>query len=397
MRAPLSSETELSLFAKTNFRNGNRTFGIQQRDRRAHLYAIGKTGTGKSTLLETLILQDLHADRGFAVLDPHGPLIESVLSQVPTTRTADIIYIDVTSEFPEYGLNPLFGVLPTQRMLATSGLLDIFRKLWPEFWGPRSEHVLRNAFLALLDQPFASLADVLRLFDDPAYRKNVALRVANVHVRTFWLREFEQYPARFRVEVIAPLQNKIGAFVSNPLLARVLLHPAKTIDFGQVMDEGKVLLVNLAMGKVGEDTASLLGSLITSSIGLAALGRASENHEAMRSFYLYADEFQHFTTLSFANMLSELRKYHVGIVIANQYLAQLDNPIRSAVLGNVGTLIVFRVGAEDAKLLVSEFAPEISATDLMRLPNRDIYIKLLVNGAPVTPFSATTLKLTRNP
>lgn len=294
------------------------------------------------------------------------------------------------------GFNPLESVPPEKRALAASGLLDVFKKLWADSWGPRLEHILRNALVVLFDQPQATLADILRLLDDRDFRRHVAERTPNAQVRRFWLTEFERYPAHFRAEAVAPVQNKVGAFLANPLLNRILTQPRSAFDLRTVMDKGKVLLVNLAKGKLGEDTAALLGSLLVSRIGLAALSRADTPEDARRDFFVYLDEFQNFSTLSLATMLPELRKYHVGLLLAHQHLTQLDPEIRDAILGNVGTTVAFRVGAADAALLEPEFAPEIRAEDLVSLPNYQVYSKLMSSGVVSRPFSAETLSCCRD-
>jgi hypothetical protein len=356
------------------------------------MYLMGKTGTGKSTLLETLLRQDLTAGEGLALLDPHGDLVERVVAAVPEHRKTDIFYFNVPDRDQPFGFNPLDSVPPEKRALAASSLLEAFKKIWADTWGPRLEYILRNALLALLDQPHSTLADVLRLLGDKAYRKEAASRTFYPHVRDFWLREYESYPARFRIEAISPIQNKVGAFLANPLLNRIITQPKSTFDVRRIMDEGKILLVNLAKGKIGDDTAALLGALLVSKIGMAALGRAEIAEEERRDFYLYLDEFQTFTTLSLANMLSELRKYHVGLVLAHQYLSQLEPEVRDAILGNVGTMISFRLGSADAEILGKEFYPELTAIDLLNLPNYQIYLKLMVNGVVSRPFSAEALR-----
>jgi len=384
-------DTQPTCFARTNFRGDRRLFGIRQADRRAHMYVIGKTGTGKSTLLHTLMRHDLASGQGFALLDPHGDLVEHVRRQVPVWRQPDLTYVNVPDPSERFGFNPLASVPHEKRALAASGLLDVFKKLWLDSWGPRLEYILRNALLALLEQPQATLADVLRLLVDDSYRRQAASRVENLQVRSFWLREYAGYHERLRAEAIAPVQNKVGAFFANPLLARILTVPRSTVDLRQLIDDGKVLLVNLAKGKLGEDTASLLGALLVTSLGWAAFSRADVPEEKRRDFFVYLDEFQNFTTLSLATMLSELRKYRVGLVLAHQYLAQLELPIRDAILGNVGTTIAFRVGAADAELLAQEFYPEVALVDLVSLPNHQIYLRLMVNGVPSAPFSGETL------
>jgi hypothetical protein len=272
--------------------------------------------------------------------------------------------------------------------------LEAFKKIWADSWGPRMEHILRNAVLALLDQPEPTLADILRLLDSHAYRQAAMVHVTNRQVRDFWLGEYENYPARFRLEAIAPVQNKVGAFLSNPRLNQILIRADSSFDLREIVDRGKILLVNLAKGKIGEDTATLLGSLLVTRIGLTALSRADQPRESRRPFFLYLDEFQNFTTLSVANMLSELRKYGVGMVLAHQYLSQLDPQVRDAVLGNVGTMGVFRVGMEDAETLAGEFQPDFSAEDMGNLPNFNIYLRLMIKGSVPRPFSAEVIKMT---
>jgi Helicase HerA, central domain/TraM recognition site of TraD and TraG len=381
----------VSVFAETNWRNIRKRFGIRQADRRAHTYVVGKTGTGKSTLLATLIRQDLQQGRGLAVFDPHGDLVEQALKWVPASRKDDLVYFNVPDTTRPLAFNPLETVAPLKRPLAASGLLEVFKKNWADSWGPRLEYILRNAILALLDQPEATLADVLRLFDDAPYRRNAAMRCWNPKVRDFWLREFENYPKTFRLEAIAPIQNKAGAFLSSPVLRNILVQPRSSFDLRQVIDEGKILLVNLAKGRIGEDTAGLLGAMLVSRIGLAGLSRADTPEDERRDFHVYLDEFQNFTTLSLASMLSELRKYRVSLTLSHQYLSQLEPEVRDAILGNVGTIISFRLGVPDAEILAKEFYPEFSVEDLINLPNYHIYLKLMVGGVVSRSFSAETL------
>src|SRR5437867_5575571 len=376
-----------------DFRDDRRRFGIKQADRRAHTYIIGKTGTGKSTLLENLARQDMQCGRGLALIDPHGDIVERLLAAVPDQRKSDLIYFNVPDIAHPLGFNPLESVAPERRPLAASGLLEVFKKIWIDTWGPRLEHILRNALLALLDQPEATLEGVLRLLDDRHFRRSAMVHVSNAAVRDFWLREYESYPARFRVEAIAPIQNKVGPFLTNPLIRNIVTQTKSAFDLRRVMDEGKILLVNLAKGKIGEDVAALLGAMLVSKAGLAALSRSDTPEVKRRDFYLYLDEFQSFTTLSLANMLSELRKYRVGMILAHQYLSQLDLQVRDAILGNVGTMIAFRLGLADAEILENEFQPEISALDLISLPNYHIYIKLMIDGVSSRAFSAETLKI----
>lgn len=388
---PAAPYDRIAFFARTNFRNDRITFGIKRTDRRAHMYVIGKTGTGKSTLMETLITQDIAHGEGVALLDPHGDLAARVLASIPEHRRKDLLHFDPAAPEP-MGFNPLESVPPLRRPLAAAGLLEVFKKIWADSWGPRLEHILRNALLALLDQPSATLGDVLRLFADARFRRHVASGIQNPHVRSFWLEEYEGYPARFRAEAIAPIQNKVGAFVSNPIIHRIVGRARDSFDVRRVMDEGKILIVDLAKGKIGEDAAALLGAMLVSKISLAALSRADVPEDTRRDFYLYLDEFQNFTTLSLTSMLSELRKYRVNLILAHQYLAQLDLAIKSAILGNAGTIISFRVGMEDAEILAKEFYPMFAPVDLLSLPNHQIYLRLMVDGRASQPFSADTVK-----
>lgn len=384
-------EETISVFAQTDFRSRRKQFGIRLHDRRAHMYLIGKTGTGKSTLLSTLVKQDLAQGHGFALLDPHGDLAERVLGWIPEPRAGDLIDFNAGNPAQHLGFNPLERVPPLKRPLAAAGLLEVFKKNWADSWGPRLEHILRNSLITLLDQPTATLADVLRLFDDPDYRRNAAVRCWNPQVRDFWLREFEHYPPRFRLEAIAPIQNKVGAFLTDPVLRGIVTSAKSSFDVRSVIDEGKILVVNLAKGRIGEDIAGLLGALLVSRLGLAGLSRADTPEERRRDFFIYLDEFQSFTTLSLATMLSELRKYRVNLVLAHQHLSQLDLEIRDAILGNVGTIICFRLGVPDAEILAKEMYPEFSIEDLVNLPNYRMYLKLMIDGQVSKPFSAETL------
>ena len=386
-----SSPEPVTYFARTLCRHHRQRFGIKRNDRLSHIYVIGKTGAGKSTLLETMMQQDIARGEGFTLLDPHGDLVERIVQAIPPHRRKDIIYFDVSDPKQPYGYNPLKRVAPEKRSLAASGILEVFHKTWGErAWGQRMEHILRNALLLLLEQPEATLADLLRLFRDEAFRKKAAKNCHNRQVRDFWLLEFPKY-SRFAAEAVAPIQSKVSAFLSDPTLYRVLTTPRQPIHIRKVMDEGKILLVNLAKGKLGEDSSALLGGLLVTTIGLAAFSRADVPEKDRRAHWLYVDEFQSFTTLSLANMLSELRKYKVGMTLAHQYLHQLDPDIRHAVLGNAATLIAFRLGAPDAAYIAKEFDPLFTGTDVLTLPNYHIYLKLLIDGEPSKPFSATTL------
>jgi type IV secretory pathway TraG/TraD family ATPase VirD4 len=378
-------------FARVDFRNDDRPFGIKDEDRFLHVYVIGKTGTGKSTLIETMALQDLERGNGFALIDPHGDLVARIASRVSPSQRDRVIYLDATDPAQPYGYNPLRHVSEDRVALAASGIMDVFKKMWPDAWGVRMEHILRNVLMALLEQSDATLHDVLRILSDNEFRKGVAKSLRNDTVRTFLLKEFERFSFGYRADGTAPIQNKVGAFLADPLLNRILTAPEKDLHIRQIMDRGQVLLVNLAKGHIGEDSSSLLGGLLVTTIGLAAFSRADTPPAERRDFFVYIDEFQSFTTLALANMLSELRKYRVGFTVAHQYLHQLEPDVRHAVLGNAGSIISFRVGVEDAPYLVREFHERFAEIDLLQLPNYRIYLKLMIDGMPSTPFSAATI------
>ena len=366
-------------------------FGIKREDRFSHIYVIGKTGTGKSTLLETMALQDLATGNGFALIDPHGDLVERIAARIPEPRKADVFYLDAANPAQPYGYNPLRYVRSDRRALAASGILEVFKKMWPDAWGVRMEHILRNILMALLEQPQANLRDILRIIEDKTFRKAVARSLQNEITRDFLEKEFERFSFGYRADGTAPIQNKVGAFLADPLLNRILTSPQQDLHIRQMMDEGKVLLVNLAKGRLGDDSSSLLGGLLVTTIGLAAFSRADTEAGKRRDFFAYVDEFQNFTTLAMADMLSELRKYRVGFTVAHQYLHQLDPEVRHAVLGNAGSIIAFRVGAEDAPYLVREFTERFDTIDFLQLPNYRAYIKLMIDGTPSEPFSAQTM------
>jgi energy-coupling factor transporter ATP-binding protein EcfA2 len=380
---------DISVFARSNFRNELAPIGIRTVDRLSHMYVIGQTGVGKSTLLETLVRQDISAQRGLALIDPHGELVERIATNLTPIQRERVVYLNATDPNQPFGYNPLRRVRQDKIPLAVSGLMETLKKLWPDAWGVRMEHVLRNSLYALLERNDSTLPDILRLYSDDEYRKSIVVGIKNDTVRHFWLDEFENYPSRLRAEACAPIQNKLGALLSDPMLHRLLVRPTIDLHMRQIMDEGKVLLVNVSKGQMGEDSSHLLGALVLSTLSLAALSRADTG--ARKPFFIYADEFQSITTLMIATMLPELRKYGVGLILAHQYLSQLDSDIRSAVIGNVGTMISFRVGAEDVSFIAREFQPIFSELDLISLPNRSIYLRLLIDGTPSAPFSAETL------
>ena len=380
----------VSYFGENNHRNKSIRFGIAQPDRLMHLYAIGKTGVGKSSLLETLALGDLVAGRGFALIDPHGDLAERMHAAAQLSGRP-FVYLDAAQLGQPYGFNPLKRVREDKIPLAVSGLLDAMKKLWDDAWGVRMEHVLRNSLYALIERDGSTLPDVLRLYADKAFRKSVTAGIRNPVVRAYWHAEFAKYQDRQRAEAVAPVQNKLGGLLTDPRLYRALVDPETPISFRQLMDDGGVLIANLAKGRLGADSADTLGSMMVATIAMAALSRADQAEMSRRPFHLYVDEFQSFTTRAFAAMLPELRKYHVALVLANQYLGQLDEEVRKSVLGSVGTLVAFRMGPEDAAVLGRELQPTFEVLDLLNLPNRRFYAKLMIDGTPSKPFSGRTI------
>jgi hypothetical protein len=384
---------DLLILGRTNWREPyrQRLFGLREHDRLQHVYVIGQTGTGKTTLMANLMWQDLKLGRGFAFLDPHGDAVERLVAQIPAERRKDVVYLNIPDPDLKFGFNPLEAVPVEQRAFAASGIIEAFRNVWGTTWGPRLEHLLRNALLTLLDQPEATLADIPRLFTDEKFLKAALPFITHPTNLEFWTKEFARYPYRYRVEALAPVQNKLGAFLAQPPLFRILTRPRSGYDLRRVLDERWVLLVNLAKGRIGGDGAALLGSLIVSRLGLTGLSRQDVPEETRVPFFVYLDEFHTFTTTALAGMLSELRKYRLGLVLAHQFSAQLESEVRDAVFGNVGTLVAFRVGPDDAKALHHQFSPEFEDLDLVNLPDHHIYVRLLVNGEPRRPFSATTL------
>lgn len=348
-----------------------------------HLYIIGSTGTGKTTLMRTLAAQDLHEGAGIALIDPHGDMARQIESD---RYRKDLTVLDATRG-DGLGYNPLKAVPPAWRSLVAGGVLEVFKKAWPDAWGVRMEHILRHALLALLDQPSATLEDILRLLRDQKFRKQVASNVKHEPVRRFWQKEF--YGSR---DAVGPIENKIGAFLADPLVYGIVCKPERELSFRRTMDEGKALLINLAKGRIGEDSSSILGGLFVTAIGLAAFSRADIAEEDRRPFTLYIDEFQNYTTLAVADMLSELRKYKVSMVMAHQYLDQLDPKVRHAVLGNVASIVSFRLGPRDAKTLESYYAAPYTAEDLMVLRDHELLVYQVVDGCPQYPRRAWSMR-----
>jgi len=377
--------------AITDYRDIRKAFGIKQKNRRAHMYIVGKTGTGKSTLIENMAVSDIKMGYGIGVIDPHGDLAEHILDRLPEKRIEDVIYFNPSDlEFP-IAFNPLEKVPRDSHHLVVSGLISVFKKIWSDFWGPRLEHILRHSLFTLLEYPQSTLLDVPRLLTDKEFRQKAIGYVTLPQVRDFWFLEFEKYSAWLKSEAVSPILNKIGQFLTSIPLRNIVGQKENTFDFRKMMDEGKILIVNLSKGRIGEDNCALLGAMIVTKLQLAALSRTELKENGRKAFYLYVDEFHNFLTLSFADILSEARKYGLSLVFAHQYIGQLKEDIRASVFGNIGTIISFRVGAEDASFLAREFSPVFDETDFVNLANFHIYLKLMIDGITSKPFSAVTL------
>jgi len=395
----IPTRDEITFLGVTTFRNERKKFGIKADDRRRHIYLVGKTGMGKSELLKNMAIQDILADRGIAFIDPHGEVAESLLDYIPAKRINDVVYFNPADlDFP-ISFNVMEKVVIEHRHLVASGLMGVFKKIWPDVWSARMEYILNNAILALLEYPNSTLLGVNRMLADADYRKKVVERITDPMVKSFWINEFARYTQRLEVEAPAAIQNKVGQFISNPLIRNIIGQVKSKIDMREVMDNGKILIANLSKGKVGEDNSRLLGALLITKLQLAAMSRVDVLEEERRDFYLYVDEFQNFATEAFANILSEARKYRLNLTLAHQYIAQLEEmtaagrstKVRDAVFGNVGTMITFRIGAEDAEFLEKEFSPEFLAQDLVNLSKYNIYLKMIISGVVSRPFSAETL------
>lgn len=383
------NHNDISYFGQTNFRNHNQRFGLKQSDRLLHTYIIGKTGVGKSTLIQTLIMQDIYNNRGACLLDPHGDLALKVFTNVPESKRENIVYLDITNNEVPFRYNPLKRVSYEKRSLIASSILESLKKLWHDAWGVKLEHILRNVLLTLLDQPSASFGDIPLLLLDKSFRYSSLKHIKSVEVRNFWDKEFKRYTPND----ILPVLNKVSAFLVHPILKKVLVENEEDLSLRKLMDEGKTIIVNLSKGHIGQEVAHVLGALLVTSIGSASFSRVNQEENERRPFFFYIDEFHNFTTLSFVNMLSELRKYKVGLIMANQYIQQLDKDIKHAVIGNVGSIISFRLGTDDARVLANEMYPLFKPEDFINLPNYHIYLKLMIDGIPSKPFSATTLFL----
>ncbi|MFA5931814.1 MAG: type IV secretion system DNA-binding domain-containing protein [Candidatus Paceibacterota bacterium] len=386
---------DVTYLGLTTFRDKNQLFGIKRKDRRQHVYILGKSGTGKSVLMFNMIIQNIQNGEGVCVVDPHGELVEGVLSAIPPERIKDVVYFNPADADHHIGFNVLELIDPQYKHLVASGLMGIFTKIWANAWSARMEYILNNCILALLDTPGTTLLGIPRMLVDKDYRQKIIANLKDPVIKAFWIHEYEAWQDKFRNEAIAPIQNKVGQFLSTSIIRNVVGQSLSTINIFDIMNDGKIFLVNVSKGRIGEDNSGLLGGMIITKIQLAAMERVRIPEDHRKDFYLYVDEFQNFVTDAFAGILSEARKYRLNLTVAHQYTAQLvvdkSSAVRDAVFGNVGTMIVFRVGSDDADFLEKEFDPEFTPSDIVNLPNYKIYLKLMIDGVTSRPFSAKTL------
>lgn len=382
---------QINFFGRTNFRNQDVRFGIKPDDRRRHMYIIGQTGTGKSTLLENLAINDIRNGNGLAIIDPHGEFAEKMLDFIPENRIDDVIYFNPADmKFP-VAFNPLEQVNSDFRHLVASSVMGVFKKIWVDAWSARMEYILNNTLLALLEYPNSTLLDVMRMFSDKDYRNRIVDGLKDPVIKSYWTNEFAKYTEKLSTEAVSAIQNKVGQFVSNPLIRNIIGQPRSTMDMRDIMDKNKIFIGNLSKGRVGEDNSALLGGMLITKFQLAAMSRVDIPMDDRKDFYLYVDEFQNFSTESFAGILSEARKYRLNLILAHQYIDQLSDEVRSAVFGNVGTTICYRVGSEDGEFLERQFAPTFTTEDLVNLPNYHMYLRLMIDGVSSRPFSAKAL------
>ncbi|HVS78991.1 MAG TPA: DUF87 domain-containing protein [Candidatus Saccharimonadales bacterium] len=391
------NEKDISLLGVTNFRGTNTVFGLYRADRGRHVYVLGQTGTGKSGALELLTLSDIYYDQGFAVIDPHGDYAQHILNFIPQRRLDDVVYFNPADTDYPIGFNPLEITDPTLKGHISSELVGVLKRLFAESWGPRLEYILRYSLLALLDYPNSTMLDITRLLTDKKFRARVITYIDDPVVKNFWVTEFASWNDKFAAEAVAPVLNKVGAFTANPMIRNIIGQPKSTFNIRRIMDEGKILVVNLSRGLMGEDNAGILGAMMVTKIQLAAMGRADMPLEERRPFYLYVDEFQNFATDSFATILSEARKYGLNLTVANQYISQMSEEVRSAVFGNVGTIICFRISPDDAPFLQKYFEPQFEAPDLIQQHSRFFVTTMMINDEKAPAFSAKTLNLPTPP
>lgn len=387
-------DKEISAFGLTNFRGISQQFGLYRSDRGRHVYIIGQTGTGKSGLLELFALSDVFHNQGYAIIDPHGDFAVNNLRFVPASRIKDVVYFNPADTAFPMGFNPMEVTDPALRNNISSEIIGVMKRMFGESWGPRLEYILRYTILALLYYPETTMLDITRMLTDKRFRNEVLSHVEDTVVLNFWQIEFASWNDKFQAEAIAPVLNKVGAFTANPIIRNIIGQPKSTFNIRRIMDEGKILIVNLSKGLLGEDNASILGAFLVIKIQLAAMSRADiPNIDDRRPFYLYVDEFQNFATDSFATILSEARKYGLNLTVANQYVSQMQDTVRDAVFGNVGTMITMRVSADDAPILGKPFAPQFEPEDIMQMHNRHFIISMVIKGEKVPAFSATTLTI----
>ena len=385
--------TEVSLFGLTNFRGANQKFGIKRKDRGRHMYIIGQTGAGKSFLLQLLTLNDIYHDQGIAIIDPHGDYATDMLKFIPEHRLQDVVYMNPTDTMFPMAFNPMEVFDENLKNHISSEIVGVLKRMFVDSWGPRLEYILRYTILALLDTPDSTMLGITRMLTEKGYRKKVIANIKDPVVRNFWVTEFASWNEKFASEAVAPVLNKVGAFVANPLVRNIIGQPQSAFNIREIMDQGKILVVNLSRGQVGEDNAAILGALLVTKIQLAAMSRANIPEADRRPFYLYVDEFQNFATDSFAVILSEARKYGLNLTVANQYISQMPETVRDAVFGNVGTMVSFRVGPGDATVVGPYFAPAFEPADITTLNNQHILVSMIIDGQKSIPFSATTLML----
>jgi hypothetical protein len=382
---------DLNLFAATDFRNQKRKFGIKTDDRRRHMYVVGKTGMGKTTLLENMVLNDIYAGHGVGIIDPHGDFAEKIIDFIPPHRINDVVYFNPADIDYPIGFNIFETVNPDYKHLIAAGLMGVFKKIWVDQWSSRMEYILNNTILALLDFPETTLLGINRLLADDEYRGRVVSNLKDPVVRAFWETEFATYNDRYKQEAVSPIQNKIGQFLSASIIRNIVAQVKSKINIREIMDSQKIFVVNLSKGRIGEDNSRLLGGMIITKIQLSAMERVDIKEDQRKDFFLYVDEFQNFATESFASILSEARKYRLDLTMAHQYMEQLDENVLAAVIGNIGSIVTFRVGSTDAEILAKEFVPTFIEEDLINLPKFSIYLKLMIDGVASRPFSATTL------
>jgi hypothetical protein len=393
---PLSDDDDVTVLGEAVYRGQRTKFGIRPDDRRRHVYVIGKTGMGKTTILENMIFSDIHAGKGLAVIDPHGDLADSAISFIPKERSNDVVIFDPADKDFPLSFNMLECNNPDQYAIVASGLMSVFEKLWPDVWSERMKHILRNVLLALIEYQGSSMLGIMRMFADDAYREKVVAKVTDPLVKSFWEDEYAVWSEKYRTEAISAIQNKVGQLLTTPVMRNIVGQVKSTLDVRHAMDTGKIIIVNLSKGKLGEDISAFLGAMLVTKFQIDAMGRADIPEKDRKDFYLYVDEFQNFATESFATILSEARKYKLSLTMANQYVAQLliddkNTSLRDAVFGNVGTIVSFQVGSDDAEDISLQFEEAVSVKDILSLPKYHAYIRLMIDGVNSKPFSVSTL------